>query len=89
MWAFYDGIHDSVKANKPWDEFAREIFTGAGSTRENGALNYFVLHKDPIDLTETTTQAFLGQRITCARRHNHPLEKCPQKQHFHMANLSA
>ncbi len=89
MWSFYDWIHDSVKANKPWDEFAREIFTGTGSTRENGALNYFVLHKDPIDLTETTTQAFLGQRITCARCHNHPLEKWTQKQYFQMANLFA
>jgi hypothetical protein len=89
MWSFYNWIRDSVKANKPWDEFAREIFTGSGSTRENGALNYFVLHKDPIDLTETTTQAFLGQRITCARCHNHPLEKWTQKQYFQMANLFA
>ena len=52
MWSFYDWIRDSVKENKPWDQFAREIFTGAGSTREHGELNYFVLHKDPIDLSE-------------------------------------
>ena len=73
--------------NKPWDQFAREIFTGTGSTRQNGALNYFVLHKDPIELTENVTQAFLGQRLTCARCHNHPLEKWTQKQYYQMANL--
>ena len=87
MWAFYNWIRDSVKANKPWDQFAKEIFLSSGSTRQNGALNYFVLHKEPIDLTETTTQAFLGQHLTCARCHNHPLEKWTQQQYYQMANL--
>jgi hypothetical protein len=87
MWAFYDWIRDSVKANKPWDQFTREIFTGSGSSRQNGALNYFVLHKDTIDLAENVTEAFLGQRITCARCHNHPLEKWTQKQYYQFANL--
>lgn len=89
MWAFYNWIRDSVKANKPWDQFARDIFTGTGSSRENGALNYFVQHKDVIDLSENVTQAFLGQRLTCARCHNHPLEKWTQKQYYQFANLFA
>ena len=87
MWSFYDWIRDGVKTNKPWDQFTSEIFTGSGSTRQNGALNYFVLHKDPIDLAENVTEAFLGQRITCARCHNHPLEKWTQKQYFQFTNL--
>jgi hypothetical protein len=87
MWSFYNWIRDSVKTNKPWDQFAKDIFLTSGSTRQNGALNYFVLHKDPIDLTETTTQAFLGQHLTCARCHNHPLEKWTQQQYYQMANL--
>ncbi len=87
MWSFYDWIRDSVKQNKPWNQFAKEIFTSSGSSRRNGALNYFVLHKDPIDLAETSTEAFLGQRITCARCHNHPLEKWTQKQYYEMVNL--
>jgi hypothetical protein len=87
MWSFYNWIRDSVKANKPWDQFARDIFTGTGSTRDNGALNYYVLHKDPIDLSENVTQAFLGQRLTCARCHNHPLEKWTQSQYYQFANL--
>ncbi len=87
MWAFYNWIRDSVRENKPWNEFAREIFLSSGSTRKNGALNYFVLHKDPIEMSENATQAFLGQRITCARCHNHPLEKWTQTQYYQMANL--
>ncbi len=89
MWAFYDWIRNSVKRNKPWNEFAKEIFAGSGSTRQNGALNYFVLHKDPIDLSENATLAFTGQRIMCARCHNHPLEKWTQLQYYEMANLFA
>ena len=64
-----------------------DIFLTSGSTRQNGALNYFVLHKDPIEISENATQAFLGQRITCARCHNHPLEKWTQTQYYQMANL--
>ncbi len=89
MWAFYNWIRDSVKENKPWNKFAYEIFTSSGDTRQNGALNYYVLHKDPIDLTETATEAFMGNRITCARCHNHPLEKWTQKQYYSMVNLFA
>ncbi len=89
MWTFYDWVRDNVKRNTPWDKVATAIFTSSGSSRENGALNYFVLHKDPIDLAETTTEAFLGQRITCARCHNHPLEKWTQRQYFEMVNLFA
>jgi hypothetical protein len=87
--SFYNWIRESVQTNKPWDQFARDIFLSSGSSRANGALNYFVLHKDPIDLTENVTQAFLGQRLTCARCHNHPLEKWTQKQYYQMANLFA
>lgn len=87
MWAFYNWIRDSVKSNKPWDQFARDIFTASGSSRQNGALNYFVLHKDTIALAENVTQAFLGQRLTCARCHNHPLEKWTQTQYYQFANL--
>ena len=75
------------KADKPWDRMAREILTAQGSNLDNGAVNLWVLHKEPIDLTETTTQAFLGMSVQCARCHNHPMEKWTQNQYYRMANL--
>ncbi|MFN7945703.1 MAG: DUF1553 domain-containing protein [Blastocatellia bacterium] len=87
MWSFHNWIRESVRANKPWDRMAREIITAAGSTLENGAANYYVMHKEPSDLTENFSMAFLGMSITCARCHNHPLEKWTQKQYYQMANL--
>ena len=67
----------------------REMYTATGSSRENGALNFYQLHKDPIRLTENTTVAFMGLRLTCARCHNHPLEKYTQMDYYKMANLFA
>lgn len=87
MWAFSNWIRESVRQNKPWDRFVREIVTANGSSLQNGATNYYVLHKDPIDLTETTSQAFLGMSLMCARCHNHPLEKWTQSDYYGMANL--
>ncbi len=89
MWAFYQFVRQSVADNKPWDRFAREILTASGSTLQNGAANYFVLHKDVTDLTEATAVTFLGMSITCCRCHNHPLEKWTQDQYWGMANLFA
>jgi hypothetical protein len=89
MWSYYNFIRSSVAANKPWDRFVQEILVSSGNTRENGALNYFVLHKNPIDLTENVTKAFLGLSITCARCHNHPLEKWTQRDYYQMTNLLA
>ncbi|MBI3667730.1 MAG: DUF1549 domain-containing protein, partial [Acidobacteria bacterium] len=87
MWSYYNWIRDSVAKNKPWDQFVREILVSSGNSREVGALNYYIIHKSPIDMTENVTQAFLGLRITCARCHNHPLEKWTQRDYYQMANL--
>jgi uncharacterized protein DUF1549/uncharacterized protein DUF1553/Big-like domain-containing protein len=87
MWSFHNWIRNSVKSNKPWDRMAREIVTASGNTLENGAANYYVIHKEPTDLSENFSMAFLGMSITCARCHNHPMEKWTQKQYYQMANL--
>ena len=48
-----------------------------------------MLHRDPIDLTESASMAFLGLSLTCARCHNHPLEKWTQDQYYGFASLFA
>jgi hypothetical protein len=87
VWSFYQFVRQSVADNKSWDRFARDVLTAKGSTLRNGAANYFVLHKDVADLTESTAVTFLGTSITCCRCHNHPLEKWTQDQYWSMANL--
>jgi hypothetical protein len=87
VWAFYQQVRQSVADNKPWDRFARDILTATGSNLQNGGVNYFVLHKDVSELTETTAVTFMGMSVTCCRCHNHPLEKWTQDQYWSMANL--
>jgi uncharacterized protein DUF1553/uncharacterized protein DUF1549/Big-like domain-containing protein len=89
MWSFYQFVRRSVANNVPWDRFARSIVTAQGSTLSNGAANFYVMHRDPIDLTESTSMTFLGISLTCARCHNHPLEKWTQDQYYGFANLFA
>jgi hypothetical protein len=87
VWSFHQFVRQSVADNKPWDSFARDVLTASGSSLKNGAANYFVLHKDVSDLTESTAVTFMGMSITCCRCHNHPLEKWTQDQYWSMANL--
>jgi hypothetical protein len=89
MWSYYHWIRNNVAANTPWNQFARDLVTATGSTLENGAANFFVLHQDPPELAETVSVAFLGMSINCAKCHNHPLEKWTNDQYYGMANLFA
>jgi hypothetical protein len=89
VWAFSRWIRQAVESNMPWNEFAREILTARGSTIQNGAANYFVLHKDAKLLNEATTLTFLGLSIGCAQCHDHPLERWTQDDYYGMANLFA
>lgn len=67
---FQDWMRDSFAANKPYDQFVREIVTASGSTWDNGAANFFVRPTE--DLTTLAATAFLGISIECARCHDHP-----------------
>jgi hypothetical protein len=89
MWSYYQWIRGQVEANTPWDEFVRQLVTAKGSTLDNGAANYFVLHDDPTLMAETTTVAFMGLAINCAKCHNHPMEKWTNDQYYEFANLFA
>src|SRR5688572_25959445 len=89
MWSYYRWIRNNVAANTPWDVMVRRIMTAQGSTLENGGANFFVLHEDPSLMAETTSQAFLGMSINCAKCHNHPMEKWTNDEYFGFANLFA
>lgn len=87
VWSFHQWIRAAVASNMPWNQFATEIVTASGSTLENGAANFYVLHKDPKVLSETTTVTFLGLSVNCAQCHDHPLERWTQDDYYGMANL--
>lgn len=87
--AYHAWIRRQVEANRPWDQMVRDLVTAQGSTFENGAGNFFLLHDDPRVMAETTTQAFMGMSVGCAKCHNHPSERWTNDDYFGLANLFA
>lgn len=78
-------IRDSLAADKPMDQFAREIMTGQGSTYENPPANYYRALREPTVRAETTAQIFMGTRLACAKCHHHPFERWTQDDYYRFA----
>ncbi len=85
--AYYDWIRSSVAANRPWDEFARDVVTAKGSSVQEGATNFYAVHQDPETMAENVSQTFLSLSLNCAKCHDHPLEKWTNDQYYAFANL--
>lgn len=82
---FREWIYESIRTDKPLDQFARELITANGSVFENPPANFWRASRDPQDATETTAQLFLGVRIQCAKCHNHPFERWTQDNYYGIA----
>lgn len=85
MWAMHNWIRESLRTNKPYDQFVRELITARGSIYTSGPANYYRVHKDASMLAEATAQLFLGVRLECAKCHHHPFENYGQEDYYGMA----
>jgi hypothetical protein len=89
--AYHKWVRDSFAANKPMDQFVREILTAQGSIQEHPAANFFRAARDseglvkPDTLSQAATQLFFGVRMTCAKCHNHPFERWTQDDYYALA----
>jgi len=89
MWAMYNWIRESMRSNKPFDQFVRELVTAQGSVYMSGPANYYRIANNPADLAESTAQIFLGIRLQCAKCHHHPFEKYGQEDYYGLAAFFA
>lgn len=78
-------IRKEVDKNTPYDQFAREILTASGSTKENPAASYYKILRTPGETMENTTHLFLATRFNCNKCHDHPFERWTQDQYYEMA----
>ena len=83
--AFHNWIRDSLLANKPYDQFVREVLTATGEEIKTPPVVWFRELKDPTAQMEDVAQLFLGQRIACAKCHHHPFEKWSQNDYYGFA----
>jgi hypothetical protein len=84
--AYLGFIKESLRTNKPYDDFVRELISAQGTSWENGAIGYYMRDRGmPLDNMANTVRVFLGTRVECAQCHNHPFDKWSQKQFYEMA----
>lgn len=81
-FAFHSWIRQSLHANKPYDQFVREVIASSGDFRTSPGTVWFKEVDERSAQLEDTAQLFLGLRIQCARCHHHPFEKWSQQDYY-------
>lgn len=82
-------IKDSLRGNKPYDQFVRDLLTTDGAAWDSGAIGYYLRDRGmPLDNMSNTVRIFLGTRLECAQCHDHPFDKWSQLDYYEMAAFS-
>ena len=89
MWALHNWIKGAFRQNLSFDKFVSQLVQGKGSSFSNGPANYFIVNNNPNELAESTSQLFVGTRLTCAQCHHHPFEKYSQDDYYSFAAFFA
>ncbi|MGV3484576.1 MAG: DUF1549 domain-containing protein [Planctomycetaceae bacterium] len=82
VYKYHRWVEQSLHENMPYDQFARQLITGAGSTLANPPANFYRTSTDMNECVETISQVFLGARLQCAKCHNHPFERWTQDNYY-------
>lgn len=78
-------LRESFRANKPYDQFVREILLAEGANHRDGPAVVYRDRREPTELTTSFSQLFLGTRMECAKCHHHPNEKWTQEDFYQFA----
>lgn len=84
-FAFHAWVRDSLLANKPYDQFVRELLAATGTVIDNPPVAWYKRVKEPKDQIEDVAQLFLGVRMQCAQCHHHPFERWSQDDYYSLA----
>lgn len=84
-FAFHSWVRDGLLANKPYDQFVRELLAATGTVIGNPPVAWYKRVKEPKQQLEDVAQLFLGVRMQCAQCHHHPFEKWSQEDYYSLA----
>lgn len=84
-FAFHAWVRDSLLANKPYDQFVRELLGATGTVIGNPPVAWYKRVKEPKQQIEDVAQLFLGVRMQCAQCHHHPFERWSQDDYYSLA----
>ncbi|MDF1751740.1 MAG: DUF1549 domain-containing protein [Verrucomicrobiales bacterium] len=86
--AYIEWIKSSIRDDKPYDQFVREMLTAEGTVWDNPATGYMVTDNGMrLCNVSNTFTVFLGTEITCAQCHDHPFEQVKQIDFYRMASF--
>ncbi|MBN9119992.1 MAG: DUF1549 domain-containing protein [Planctomycetes bacterium] len=88
-FAFHTWIRESIAADKPYDEFARDILVAIGDEAKSPPTVWYKEVRTPEQFVDDVSQVFLGQRLACAQCHHHPYEKWSQDDYWGLAAFYA
>ncbi len=84
--AYIEWVKQSIRENKPYDLFVKELLTAEGYPWDNPAVGYYIRDDGtPLDNMSNTIQVFMGTQLVCAQCHNHPFEDWTQMEYYQMA----
>jgi hypothetical protein len=83
-YQYYRWIRESLAANKPFDQFARELIAAEGPLSESPAGYFYKSVAEPGQMASTLSQALMGIRIECAQCHHHPFDRWSQSDYYGM-----
>jgi hypothetical protein len=84
-FVFHDWLCQAMAADKPYNDFARDILTATGDENSFPPTVWYKELRSPEQLVNDTAQVFLGVRLTCAQCHHHPYEKWGQDDYWSLA----
>ncbi|NBW96331.1 MAG: DUF1553 domain-containing protein [Planctomycetia bacterium] len=83
-------VKDSIRTNKPYDEWVHEMLTADGRLWENPAVGFQLRDEGmPLPYVDNTVRVLLGTQIGCAQCHDHPFDHWTQHEFYELAALTA
>ncbi|MDX1945925.1 MAG: DUF1549 domain-containing protein [Pirellulaceae bacterium] len=84
--SYVEWVKESIRDNKPYDAWVREMLTAEGKIWDNPAAGYVLRDAGmPLDSLNNTVRVFLGTQIGCAQCHDHPFDRWTQREFYQMA----
>ncbi len=84
-FAFHNWIRESIAADKPYNEFVREILGAIGDETKCPPVVWYKDLQTADQFVDDAAQVFLGVRMACAQCHHHPYEKWSQDDYWGLA----
>ena len=84
---YMEFIKQSLRQNKPYDKFVRDLLSAEGELYKpgNGQTGFYAREVMQLDHLSSTVKAFLGMSIECAQCHDHPFDDWTQKEFYELA----